>query len=54
MKVLNDDGTNDAIQGDVKPGDTVVTDGQLRVTAGPDGARGQGQAAHAKQSDTSQ
>jgi multidrug efflux system membrane fusion protein len=34
VKVLNDDGVNDAIQGDVKPGDTVVTDGQLRVTPG--------------------
>lgn len=34
VKVLNDDGTQDAIQGDVQPGDTVVTDGQLRVTAG--------------------
>jgi len=34
VKVLNDDGANDAIQGDVHPGDTVVTDGQLRVTSG--------------------
>ena len=34
VKVLNDDGVNDAIQGDVKPGDRVVTDGQLRVTPG--------------------
>ena len=34
VKVLNDDGANDAIQGDVKPGDMVVTDGQLRVTSG--------------------
>ena len=34
VKVLNDDGVNDAIQGDVKPGDQVVTDGQLRVTSG--------------------
>jgi multidrug efflux pump subunit AcrA (membrane-fusion protein) len=34
VKVLNDDGVNDAIQGDVKPGDKVVTDGQLRVTPG--------------------
>ena len=39
VKVLNDDGANDAIQGDVKPGDKVVTDGQLRVTSGPGGAR---------------
>jgi multidrug efflux system membrane fusion protein len=34
VKVLNDDGVNDAIQGDVKPGDKVVTDGQIRVTSG--------------------
>jgi multidrug efflux system membrane fusion protein len=34
VRVLNDDGVNDAIQGDVKPGDKVVTDGQLRVTPG--------------------
>lgn len=34
VKVLHDDGTNDAIQGDIKPGDTVITDGQLRVTPG--------------------
>jgi membrane fusion protein, multidrug efflux system len=34
VKVLNDDGVNDAIQGDVKPGDKVVTDGQLRVISG--------------------
>ena len=34
IKVLNDDGVNDAIQGDVKPGDRVVTDGQLRVVSG--------------------
>jgi multidrug efflux system membrane fusion protein len=34
VKVLNDDGVNDAVQGDVKPGDKVVTDGQLRVTSG--------------------
>jgi multidrug efflux pump subunit AcrA (membrane-fusion protein) len=34
VKVLNDDGVNDAIQGEVKPGDEVVTDGQLRVTPG--------------------
>jgi len=34
VKVLNDDGVNDAIQGEVKPGDKVVTDGQLRVTPG--------------------
>ena len=34
VTVLNDDGTLDAIQGDVHPGDKVVTDGQLRVTSG--------------------
>jgi multidrug efflux system membrane fusion protein len=34
IKVLNDDGANDAIQGGVKPGDKVVTDGQLRITSG--------------------
>ncbi|HEX4271321.1 MAG TPA: efflux RND transporter periplasmic adaptor subunit [Rhizomicrobium sp.] len=34
VKVLSDDGTNDAVQGDVKPGDTVITDGQLRVVPG--------------------
>ena len=34
IKVLHDDGVNDAVQGDVKPGDKVVTDGQLRVTSG--------------------
>jgi len=34
VTVLNDDGVNNAIQGDIKPGDKVVTDGQLRVTSG--------------------
>lgn len=34
VKVLNDDGTNDAIEGDIKPGDKVVVDGQLRVVPG--------------------
>lgn len=34
VKLLNDDGTNDAIQGDVKPGQKVVTDGQMRVVPG--------------------
>jgi multidrug efflux system membrane fusion protein len=34
VKVLNDDGVLDAVQGDVKPGDKVVTDGQIRVTSG--------------------
>ena len=43
VKVLNDDGVNDAIQGEVKPGDKVVTDGQLRVTPGPGRCASQGQ-----------
>ncbi len=34
VTVLNDDGTNMAIQGDVKPGDKVITEGQLRVLPG--------------------
>jgi multidrug efflux system membrane fusion protein len=34
VKVLNDDGVQDAIQGDVRPGDRVVTEGQLRVASG--------------------
>jgi len=34
VKILNDDGMNDAVQGEVRPGDKVVTDGQLRVTSG--------------------
>jgi membrane fusion protein, multidrug efflux system len=51
VKVLNDDGVNDAIQGDVKPGDKVVTDGQLRVTSGQAVRISKGKAA-AKQSDT--
>lgn len=34
VKVLNDDGTVDAIQGDVKPGDQVVVEGQLRIVPG--------------------
>jgi multidrug efflux system membrane fusion protein len=34
VQVLNDDGVSDAIKGDVRPGDKVVTDGQLRVTPG--------------------
>jgi hypothetical protein len=50
--VLNDDGVNDAIQGDVKPGDEVVTDGQLRVTSGQAVRITKGKAAP-KQSDTS-
>ena len=34
VKLLYDDGTSDAISGDVKAGDRVVTDGQLRVVPG--------------------
>jgi membrane fusion protein, multidrug efflux system len=52
VKVLNDDGVNDAIQGDVKPGDKVVTDGQLRVISGQKVRISKGKAA-AKQSDAS-
>src|ERR1700761_7322323 len=51
VKVLNDDGVNDAIQGDVKPGDKVVTDGQLRVTSGQPVRITKGKA-KPKQSDT--
>jgi multidrug efflux system membrane fusion protein len=51
VKVLNDDGVNAAIQGDVKPGDKVVTEGQLRVTSGQAVRIAKGKAAP-KQSDT--
>ena len=34
VKVLFDDGTDDAIDGDVQPGDKVIVDGQLRVVPG--------------------
>jgi membrane fusion protein, multidrug efflux system len=34
VKVIDDDGTRDAIEGDVKPGDRVITEGQLRVLPG--------------------
>jgi multidrug efflux system membrane fusion protein len=34
VQVLNDDGTNDAVKGAIKPGDTVVTEGQIGVVAG--------------------
>jgi multidrug efflux system membrane fusion protein len=34
VKVLNDDGKADAIEGDVKPGDQVVVEGQLRIVPG--------------------
>jgi len=34
VKVLSDDGTNDAIEGNIKPGDAVIVDGQLRVLPG--------------------
>jgi multidrug efflux system membrane fusion protein len=52
VKILNDDGVNDALQGDVKPGDRVVTDGQLRVTSGQMVRITKGKAAP-KHSDTS-
>jgi len=32
--VLNDDGVNDAVKGDIKPGDTVITQGQISVVPG--------------------
>jgi hypothetical protein len=34
VTVLNDDGTNDAIKGNVKPGDRVITDGAMNVIQG--------------------
>jgi multidrug efflux system membrane fusion protein len=34
VKVLFDDGVNDAISGDIKKGDVVITEGQLRVLPG--------------------
>jgi multidrug efflux pump subunit AcrA (membrane-fusion protein) len=34
VTVLFDSGTEDAVQGDVHPGDAVITDGQLRVLPG--------------------
>ena len=34
VTVLNDDGTNDAVQGKVRAGDKVVTEGQLRLVPG--------------------
>jgi len=51
VTVLNDDGVNDAIQGNVKPGEKVVTDGQLRVTSGQAVRITKGKA-QPKQSDT--
>jgi multidrug efflux system membrane fusion protein len=45
VTVLNDNGVDDAIQGDVKPGDKVVTEGQLRVTPGQKVRVSKGQAA---------
>ncbi len=53
VQVLNDDGTIAAIKGNVKPGDRVITDGQLRVipggkvtikSGGPSGKSNPGQA----------
>ena len=53
VTVLNDDGTNDAIKGDVKPGDKVVIEGQLRVVPGAKVAiqKGKGSAARRRRSD---
>ena len=34
MKVLFDDGVNDAVSGDLKKGDQVIIEGQLRVIPG--------------------
>ena len=34
VTILNDDGVNDAISGDVHPGDRVVVEGQLRIVPG--------------------
>lgn len=34
VTVLNDDGTNAAVQGKIKPGDKVIVEGQLRVVGG--------------------
>ena len=34
VTLLNDDGRMDAVQGDVKPGDQVVVEGQLRIVPG--------------------
>jgi len=34
VTILNDDGVNDAIAGDVHPGDQVVVEGQLRIVPG--------------------
>jgi multidrug efflux system membrane fusion protein len=34
VHILNDDGANDAIDGDVHPGDQVVVEGQLRIIPG--------------------
>jgi multidrug efflux system membrane fusion protein len=34
VTVLHDDGTNDAVQGDIKPGQKVVTEGGLRIVDG--------------------
>jgi multidrug efflux system membrane fusion protein len=58
VKVLFDDGTDNAISGDVKKGDQVITDGQLRVIPGAKvnitgaKARAKGAAGHKKPQDT--
>lgn len=34
VQVVNDDGANDAVKGNIKPGDTVITQGQISVVPG--------------------
>ena len=55
VTVLYDDGRMDAVQGNLRPGDTVITDGQLRVVpgkrvtvAGATGGRTRAPGAHAR------
>ena len=50
VKVLNDDGTADAIRGDVKPGDAVIVEGQLQVVPGAKVSIRQGGGSEAKAS----
>jgi multidrug efflux system membrane fusion protein len=52
VRILNDDGTLDAVRGDVKPGDRVIVEGQLRVVPGAKVAiRNQGPAPAAQSAD---
>jgi multidrug efflux system membrane fusion protein len=52
VKILNDDGTLDAVEGEVKPGDRVIVEGQLRVVPGAKVAiRNQGPAPAAQSAD---